>query len=69
VKKVFIKIVACRDDYSPDGGTLTVGELRAKLLDFDDDLPVYLEHDGGYTYGRLSDSRVRKAYYDDGEDE
>lgn len=33
---------------------MTVGELRAMLDDLDEDMPVILSHDGGYTYGSLS---------------
>lgn len=33
--------------------TLTVGELISVLQMYDDDLPVYLSHDNGYTYGGL----------------
>ncbi|MBQ6214002.1 MAG: hypothetical protein IJJ67_01090 [Oscillospiraceae bacterium] len=31
--------------------TMTVGELMAFLDEFDEDTPVYLSHDNGYTYG------------------
>ena len=42
-----------RSGYAPDdcGKTLTVGELIEILSDFDEDLPVYLRNDNGYTYG------------------
>ena len=31
--------------------TMTVGELRDFLEDFDDDTPIYLSFDNGYTFG------------------
>lgn len=33
--------------------TLTVGELRELLDQFDDDTPVVFRNDNGYTYGSL----------------
>ena len=33
--------------------TMTVGELIRYLEDFDEDTPVYLKHDNGYTYGGI----------------
>ena len=32
---------------------MTVGELIRYLEDFDEDTPVYLKHDNGYTYGGI----------------
>lgn len=33
--------------------TMTTGELIAYLEQFDEDTPVYLRHDRGYTYGGI----------------
>ena len=46
-----------RNGYGPDqcGRTLTVGELIAILSDFDEDRPVYLRNDNGYTYGSITE--------------
>lgn len=46
-----------RDGYSPDqcGRTLTVGELIELLQDMDEDRPVYLRNDKGYTYGSITE--------------
>jgi hypothetical protein len=46
-----------RNGYGPDqcGRTLTVGELIALLSDFDEDMPVYLRNDNGYTYGSITE--------------
>ena len=49
-----------RSGYSPDGcgKTLTVGELIEILSDFDEDLPVYLRNDNGYTYGNITERTI-----------
>ena len=33
--------------------TMTVAELMAFLEELDEDTPVYLSHDNGYTYGGI----------------
>lgn len=45
--------------------TMTVGELISFLSDFEEDTPVYLSFDNGYTYGGITEGRFR----DDEEDE
>lgn len=49
-----------RNGYGPDqcGKTMTVGELIAFLqeLDYDEDTPIYLKNDNGYTYGNITES-------------
>lgn len=52
--KVFIN--TNRNGYAPDqvGRTMTVAELIAALEDLPEDAPVYLKHDGGYTYGGIN---------------
>ena len=49
-------INANRTGYSPCQiqHTMTVGELIAALEEFDEDTPVFLKHDGGYTYGGIT---------------
>lgn len=44
-----------RNGYAPDqcGRTMTVGELIDYLSQFDEESPVYLKNDGGYTYGNI----------------
>lgn len=49
--------------------TMTVGELIAFLEDYDEDTPVYLSFDNGYTYGGITESRFEEDYGEDGEDE
>lgn len=48
-------INAQREGYGIDQirHTLTVSELIGYLEQFDEDTPVYLKHDGGYTYGGI----------------
>ena len=67
----YLKIRGVRDGYTPSqcGYTMTVGELIRYLEDFESDMPVYLSHDNGYTYGSVTDNTVYPASYDDSEDE
>lgn len=46
-----------RNGYAPSqcGRTLTVGELIELLQDYDEDAPVYLNNDNGYTYGSITE--------------
>ena len=47
-------IAAMRESYGKDDvRTMTVAELIAALEEFDDDMPVILSHDSGYTYGGI----------------
>lgn len=60
-KKLFID--GKRSGYAPEqcGETMTVGQLREALNravewgDLEDDMPIYLCNDNGYTYGEVSD--------------
>lgn len=49
--------------------TLTVGELREYLEDLDDDMPVMINNDNGYTYGEIDYSSFREEESEDDEDE
>lgn len=46
-----------RNGYGPEqcGRTMTVGELIELLSEIDEDRPVYLRNDGGYTYGSITE--------------
>ena len=46
-----------RNGYEPKqcGRTMTVGELIALLEEYDEDTPVYLMNDEGYTYGSITE--------------
>lgn len=52
-----------RNGYGPDqcGRTLTVGELIDILAAFDEDAPVFLRNDGGYTYGSITERDISPA--------
>lgn len=67
----YLEISAVREGYAPDqcSDTMTVRELRNLLDYFDDDLPIYLSHDDGYTYGSVTEQAINTVYYDDSEDE
>ena len=56
MEKRVIVFGANRDGYGIDQikNHVTVGELIRMLEDFDEDTPIILSHDGGYTYGSLS---------------
>lgn len=45
-----------RDAYEPEdiAETITVGELIELLREYDEDTPIYLKNDEGYTYGRIT---------------
>lgn len=60
-----------REGYSPEqcGGTITVGELRALLEDYDDDTKIYLKNDNGYTYGSIKNWDIEEGYDEEEEDE
>ena len=44
---------------------MTVGELIAALEEFEEDTPVFLKHDGGYTYSGISWSDLEEGDDDD----
>ena len=65
-----ILIEGARTGYSPEqvGTTLTVGELIEYLQDYDEDTPVMLCNDRGYTYGAITYGSIECGTYDeDGE--
>ena len=51
----FVKLEGNRSGYTPEQcpDTLTVGALIEVLSQFDEDMPVYLKNDDGYTYGHI----------------
>lgn len=65
--KVYIN--ANRTGYAPDqvNRTMTVGEMIAYLEQFDEDAPVYLKHDNGYTYGGITEMDFEEDYEDEEE--
>lgn len=73
MKALFIE--GKRNGYGIDqcGRTLTVRELIEILEEFDEDRPVYLRNDNGYTYGSITEGDINTAedlgYEEDEEDE
>lgn len=59
-----------RQGYSPEqvNGTMTVGELKKLLEEYEEDSPIYLSFDNGYTYGGLNNSDFEEECIDDGTD-
>lgn len=66
-----ITIQTKREGYSPDqcGHTATVGDLIAYLSQWDEETPVYLSNDNGYTYGSIRDYDIDEEYTGDDDDE
>ncbi len=60
---------AMREGYGIDQihRTMTVGDLICFLEQYDEDTKVYLKHDGGYTYGGITECRFEEE--DDFEEE
>lgn len=69
--KTVLKIEARREGYSINQieSTMTVGELVEYLQNFDEDTPIYLSHDYGYTYGGITEYRIEEDYIEDDEEE
>lgn len=69
MKEVII-IEAQREGYSIDQcyKTMTAGELIQELSQYDEDTPIYLSHDNGYTYGSIKEENIDIRYDDEGED-
>lgn len=47
--------------------TMTVGELIDFLGNYDEDTPIYLSFDNGYTYGGITENRFEEDYEEDEE--
>ena len=70
-KEVLI-IEANREGYSIEQAenkrtAITVGELMRLLEDFDEDTKVYISNDNGYTYGSVTEYRIREDWVDEDE--
>lgn len=59
--KLFIE--GRREGYTAEqiSHTFTVGELIDYLSQFDEDMPVYLNNDNGYTYGSITETSFEEA--------
>jgi len=71
MEKQVIKLEAIREAYGIDQvyKTMTVGELKEYLDQFEDDVPVYLSHDNGYTYGGIKEDRFFDDWIEDENEE
>ena len=65
--KQVIIIEAEREGYSVDQicRTMTVGELKEVLDQWDDNTPIYLSHDNGYTYGGIKYDSIDSRYVEE----
>lgn len=56
-----------RNGYSSEqcGNTMTVAELMAYLEQFDEDTPVYIQNDNGYTYGSIDFNSFEESEEDE----
>ena len=57
-------IAADREGYDIDQvrKTMTVGELVKLLQDYDEDAPIYLSHDNGYTFGGITERKIEEVF-------
>ena len=72
MSKQVIIIEAKREGYTIDQAenereAITVGELMQMLEDFDEDTKVYISNDNGYTYGSVTEYRIREDWVDEDE--
>ena len=64
-----ILIEAQRQGYDTDqvGDTITAGELIKILEEYEEDTPIFISNDNGYTYGSIKNWDIKEEY--DKEDE
>lgn len=69
--KTQVIINANRQGYTPEQirHTMTVGELISALEEYDNDAPIYLSHDNGYTYGGINLYDIEESVSDDESEE
>lgn len=66
MEKTIVTIETARNAYSPKQiissyRTLTVGELISLLQDYDEDTPVIISNDHGYTYGAIREDNINET--------
>lgn len=71
MNKEFVVLSATRKAYSLDQveGTMTVGELIAFLEGYDQNLPVCISNDNGYSYGAVRSNLFHKRMAENEETE
>ena len=72
MSKQVIIIEAKREGYTIEQAenereAITVGELMQMLEDFDEGTKVYISNDNGYTYGSVTEYRIREDWVDEDE--
>ena len=72
MSKPVIIIEAKREGYTIEQAenereAITVGALMQMLEDFDEDTKVYISNDNGYTYGSVTEYRIREDWVDEDE--
>ena len=65
--KQVLYLNAQREGYGIDQvrHTMTVGELIDYLAQFDEEARVYFKHDGGYTYGGITEWSIEDEEIDE----
>lgn len=60
-----------REGYDTDqiNRTMTAGELINFLAQYDEDTPIYLSFDNGYTYGGITEGRFEEDCGEGSDDE
>ena len=72
MSKQVIIIEAKREGYTIEQAenereAITVGELMQMLEGFDEGTKVYISNDNGYTYGSVTEYRIREDWVDEDE--
>lgn len=69
--KSIIYLNAQREGYAIDQirETMTARELIDYLSQFDEEAPVYLSHDGGYTYGGITQNSFSEEWVEEDEED
>ena len=67
MEKMILTIEAAREGYSPDQirSTMTVGDLKELLEAYEDDTPIYISNDNGYTFGGITWESIHEMQTDD----
>lgn len=74
VGRQVVIIEARREGYSVEQAederkAITVGELMQMLEDMDEDAKIYISNDNGYTYGSVTEYRIRWEWVESGDDD
>lgn len=66
---MILMIETLREGYGTDQvrRTMTAGDLVEVLSEYDEDTPVYLSFDRGYTYGGITRERIEEREEESGQ--